>query len=89
MEDIIKKIYYNMQNAEDAIYDESPEYQNLNDQVFEILEQLKGAVPVKEYQKISRLLEINTELGAIEVSEAFDFGFKCGASILLEIIKNK
>ena len=53
------------------------------------MEQLKGAVPVKEYQKISRLLEINTELGAIEVSEAFDFGFKCGASILLEIIKNK
>ncbi len=40
MEDIIKKIYYNMQNAEDAIYDESPEYQNLNDQVFELLEQL-------------------------------------------------
>jgi hypothetical protein len=82
---MLKNLYYGKLNLDQIIYN-NPEYRKLNDQVVEILNDLKTKLTQEEYSNITKLLDIITESGSLEVANTFEYGFKYGALTMIEIL---
>jgi hypothetical protein len=88
MDSILKKLYYGILNLDEDIYSNNLEYRKLSDQAIEVMELLKKNVPEKDYKIITSLLEIHNEIDAFEVADAFEYGFKYGSLIMMEVLKD-
>ncbi|MGB8451783.1 MAG: DUF6809 family protein [Anaerocolumna sp.] len=88
MNSILKKLYYSNLNPDEVLYAKDTEYRKLNDQLIEVMELLKQKVTEEDYKVITNLMEIHTESGALEATNAFVYGFKYGALIMIEVLKD-
>ncbi|MFT4145719.1 MAG: hypothetical protein QM644_14800 [Mobilitalea sp.] len=88
MESILKKIYYAHLNQEQFFCDKNPEYRNINDNVIEVMASLEKKVSEEDYKTIMKLMELHTESVALETADAFECGFKYGALIMIEVLKD-
>ncbi|BCJ93810.1 hypothetical protein acsn021_13790 [Anaerocolumna cellulosilytica] len=89
MESILKKLYYSYLNREQYFYDKNPEYRNINEKTIKAMETLEKRVSDEDYKTILKLMELHTESVAIETADAFECGFKQGALIMLEVLKDE
>ncbi|BCJ94428.1 hypothetical protein acsn021_19970 [Anaerocolumna cellulosilytica] len=89
MESIIKKLYYGSLNPDEWIIKKEPEYQKLNEQIVILLDKLKQLTNQEIFENISELMEITTETNSLETAHSFSFGFKYGAIMMMEILKNE
>ena len=89
MESILKKLYYGYLNREQFFYDKNPEYRNLSNKAIKAMELLEKKVPEEDYKAIIKLMELHTESAALETADAFEYGFKYGALIMIEVLKNE
>jgi hypothetical protein len=89
MESIIKKLYYGSLNPDELVLKKEPEFQKLNEQVVMLLDKIKNTVSEEEFKNITELMEITTETNALETANAFSFGFKYGAVMMTEILKDE
>lgn len=85
---ILKKLYYSNFNSDEFLYTKDPEYLRINDQVIEAIKELKEIMPEEDFKKVTDLLELHTESGALEVADSFVYGFKYGALIMMEVLKD-
>jgi hypothetical protein len=89
MESILKKIYYAYLNRDQFFYDKNPEYGSINDKAIEVMNSLKKKVSEEDYKTIIQLMELHTETIALETADAFECGFKYGALIMIEVLKDE
>ncbi len=52
------------------------------------MESLEKKVSEEDYKAIMKLMELNTESVALETADAFECGFKYGALIMIEVLKD-
>ena len=88
MKSILKNLYYGKLNVDQLIY-KNQEYCKLNNQVVEILNDLKTKLSQEEYCNIIKLLDIITESGSLEVANTFEYGFRYGALTMIEILVDR
>ena len=88
MKSILKNLYYGNFNLDEIIYTNDPDYLKISKQALEVLEMLKKNVPEEDYKIITNLLELHTELDALETASAFEYGFKYGSLIMMEVLKD-
>lgn len=88
MKSILKNLYYGKLNVDQLIY-KNQEYRKLNNQVVEILNDLKTKLTQEEYSNIIKLLDIITESGSLEVANTFEYGFRYGALTMIEILVDR
>ena len=88
MKSILNNLYYGKLNVDQLIY-KNPEYRKLNNQVVEILNDLKTKLSQEEYSNIIKLLDIITESGSLEVANTFEYGFRYGALTMIEILVDR
>ncbi len=86
MDSILKNLYYGKFNLDEIIYSNDPEYRKLCDQAIEVMELIKKNVPEEDYKIITELMEIHNEISAFEVADAFEYGFKYGSLIMMEVL---
>jgi predicted esterase len=89
MESILKKLYYGCLNREQYFYDKNPEYRSINEKTIKVMETLEKKVSDEDYKTILKLTELHTESLALETADAFECGFKQGALIMLEVLKDE
>jgi|GEM_PF-1160107 hypothetical protein len=89
MESFLKNLYYGNINPEETMSISDPKFRELNHNVLKQLEDLKDSLDEQEYKKIIKLSEINSEANALETVNAFTHGFKYGAIMMMEILKNE
>ena len=88
MESIIKKLYYGDLGRDQLLCAKDPEYRNLNNKVMKVMELLEEKVPEEDYKTIVKLMELHTGSAALETADAFVSGFKYGALIMMELLKD-
>lgn len=86
MKSILKSLYYSNFNQDEIIYTKNPDYRKLSNQVVEAMELLKEKVTDEDFKIITNLMELNNELGSMEVTNAFEYGFKYGTLIMIEVL---
>ncbi|WFR58894.1 hypothetical protein QA584_07380 [Anaerocolumna sp. AGMB13025] len=89
MESILKKLYYAYLNRDQFFYDKNPEYRNINNKAIKVMESLENKVSEEDYKTIMKLMELHTETVALETADAFECGFKYGALIMIEVLKDE
>ena len=89
METILKKLYYADLDRDQFFYDKNPEYRSINEKAIKVMESLEKKVSEEDYKTIMKLIELHNESVAIETADAFECGFKQGALIMIEVIKDK
>lgn len=89
MDSIIKKLYYGYLNREQFFYDKTTEYYNINNKIIKVMESIEKKVSEEDYKTIIKLMELHTESVALETADAFKCGFKYGALIMLEVLKDE
>lgn len=89
MESMLKKIYYAYLNRDQFFDNKNLEYRSINDKAIEVMESLKKKVSEEDYKTIIKLMELHTETIALETADAFECGFKYGALIMIEVLKDE
>lgn len=89
MDSILKKLYYGYLNRDQFFYNKDSEYRNINNKITKVMESLEKKVPEEDYKTIIKLIELHTESVALETADAFECGFKYGALIMLDILKDE
>lgn len=85
MKDIVKKLYNGILDPENTIYKDNG-YQTLNERIINIVEKIKNENDEEMFEDVAKLIEITTELSAIETEIAFTHGFKYGVRLMMEIL---
>ncbi len=85
MKDIVKELYNGILDPENTIYEDKG-YQTLNERIINIVEKIKNENGEEMFEDVAKLIEISTELSAIETEIAFTHGFKYGARLMKEIL---
>ena len=86
MDSILKNLYYSNFNRDEIIYAKNPDYRKISNQVIEVMNLLKERVTEADFKIITDLMELNDELGSLEVTNAFEYGFKYGTLIMIEVL---
>jgi predicted esterase len=73
----------------EQIVPQNPEYRPLNQKISGIKQTWQKKLSTEDYQSLEALLELYCESSALEASASFVFGFKLGASIMLEVLSGK
>lgn len=89
MESFLRNLYYGNINPEETMSINTPKYRELSNNILQQLEDIKNGIGEQEYIKIIKLTEISTEANALETANAFVHGFKYGATMMMEILKNE
>ena len=85
MKNIIKGLYNGILDPENTIYKDNG-YRTLNERIIKLVEKIKNENNEEIFENVAKLIEISTELNAIETEIAFTHGFKYGARLMMEII---
>lgn len=86
MKTILKKLYYGTLNPDDIILNEDNEYRELNEQIVKLMEEIKHQIGEEKFKGITELMELSTESNALETENSFNYGFKYGAIMMMEIL---
>lgn len=89
MESILKELYNTYLNQDQFFYDKTPEYRRINDKTIKVVESLEKKISEEDYKTIMKLMELHTEAVALETADAFECGFKYGALIMIEVLKDE
>jgi hypothetical protein len=62
------------------------QYRPLNQKISGIKKTLQAKLPAEDYQTLEELLDLGCDSGVMETCASFEYGFKLGALIMLEVL---
>lgn len=89
MKTVLEELYNGNINPDALIAPKDPEYHPLGQKVSDILNVWKKKLPEDGYNQLESLLDLRSELGSMETTESFVYGFKLGALIMMEVLAGK
>ena len=89
MKTILEELYDGHIFPAELIVTKNPEYRPLNRKISDIKETWKKKLSEDDYKLLEAFLELRCESNAMEASASFEYGFKLGAMIMLEVLAGK
>jgi hypothetical protein len=86
MTPILEKLYYGHIRPFERIIPQDPEYRPLNRKISDIKQTLQKKLPPEDYQTLEGLLGLCCDSSVLEAYASFEYGFKLGALIMLEVL---
>jgi hypothetical protein len=62
------------------------QYRPLNQKISGIKQALQAKLPAEDYQTLEELLDLSCDSGVMETYASFEYGFKLGALMMLEVL---
>lgn len=89
MKTILEELYRGQIFPDELIVAKNPEYRPLNRNIAGIRETLQQKLPEDDHPLLESFLDLHYQSSAMEASASFEYGFKLGAMIMLEVLAGK
>ena len=89
MKSILEELFYGQIFPFERIVPQDPEYRPLNRKKSDMKQTLQARLPAEDYQALEGLLDLDCDSSVMEAYASFEFGFKLGALIMLEVLGSK
>ena len=89
MKSILEELFYGQFFPFERIVPNDPGYRPLNQKISGLKQKLQERLPAEDYQTLKELLDLGCDSGLMETYASFEYGFKVGALIMLEVLDNK
>lgn len=89
MKSILEDLYDGNIYPAELIISKNPEYQTLSRKVSDVMDVWRKKLSEDDYNQLESLLDLRSELGSMEASASFMYGFKLGALIMMEVLAGK
>ena len=89
MKSILEELFYGQIFPFERIVPRDPEYRPLNRKKSDIKQTLQARLPAEDYKALEGLLDLDCDSSVMEAYASFEYGFKLGALIMLEVLDNK
>lgn len=86
MKTILEELFDGYIFPAELIVPQNPEYWALNQKTAGLKETWQKKLSEDEYQALQTLLELHCQSMALEISASFEYGFKLGAMIMMEVL---
>ncbi len=89
MKSILEELFYGHFFPFERIVPHDPGYRPLNQKISGLKQKLQAKLPAEDYQTLAELLNLSCDSSVMEAYASFEYGFKLGALIMLEVLGNK
>ena len=89
MKSILEELFYGQIFPFERIVPQDPGYRPLNQKISDIKKTLQERIAAEDYQALEGLLNLGCDSSVMEAYASFEYGFKLGALIMLEVLSNK
>jgi hypothetical protein len=86
MKSILEELFYGQIRPFERIVPQDPGYRPLNQKISGIKQMLQEKLPAEDYQALEGLLDLDCDSSVMEACASFEYGFKLGALIMLEVL---
>jgi hypothetical protein len=86
MKPILEELFYGHILPFERIVPQDPKYRPLNQKISGIKQALQEKLPAEDYQTLEELLDLGCDSGVMETYASFEYGFKLGALMMLEVL---
>ena len=86
MKTILEELYNSHLFPAERIVPQNPEYRPINRKISGIKETLQEKLPAEDYQALEELLDLYCDSSVLEACASFEYGFKLGALMMLEVM---
>ena len=89
MKSILEELFYGHIFPFERIVPQDPGYRPLNRKKSDIKQKLQAKLPAEDYQTLEELLNLSCDSSEMEAYASFEYGFKLGAQVMLEVLGGK
>ncbi len=89
MKSILEELFYGQFFPFERIVPQDPGYRPLNRKESDIKQKLQAKLPAEDYQTLEELLNLSCDSSVMEAYASFEYGFKLGALLMLEMLGGK
>ena len=88
MKSILEELYLGHLYPLEQIVPQDPEFHSVNQKKSGLMEILETRLPAEDYQAVEELLDLDCNISVMEAYASFEYGFKLGALVILEVLGN-
>ena len=89
MKPILEELYLGRLYPLEQIVPQDPEFHTVNEKRSSLMEILETRLPAEDYQTVEELLDVDCNISVMEAYASFEYGFKLGALMMLEVMDMK
>ena len=89
MKPILEELYLGHLYPLEQIVPQDPEFHTVNEKRSSLMEILETRLPAEDYQTVEELLDVDCNISVMEAYASFEYGFKLGALMMLEVMDIK
>ncbi|MET3940949.1 hypothetical protein ABIC22_003761 [Paenibacillus sp. PvP094] len=86
MSNLIEDLFHGNLRLDESIHPEQAEYQEINCQISDMMQNYKTKLPDTEYDTLEQLIDLIGQSTSMYVETAFEQGFRTGGRLIIEIL---
>ncbi|MCF7753214.1 hypothetical protein KQ941_02080 [Paenibacillus xylanexedens] len=86
MSNLIEDLFYGNLRLDESIHPEQEEYQEINRQISDLMQDYKTQLTGNEYDVLEQLIDLIGQSTSMYVEAAFEQGFRTGGRLMIEVL---
>jgi hypothetical protein len=86
MSNLIEDLFYGNLRLDESIHPEHAEYQEINYQISDLMQDYKTQLTGNEYDALEQLIDLIGQSTSMYVEAAFEQGFRTGGRLMIEVL---
>ncbi|WP_308723134.1 DUF6809 family protein [Paenibacillus polysaccharolyticus] len=86
MSNLIEDLFHGNMRLDESIHPEQGEYQEINRQISDMMQNYKTKLPDTEYDALEQLIDLIGQSTSMYVEAAFEQGFRTGVRLMIEVL---
>ncbi|HBU85677.1 MAG TPA: hypothetical protein DEF35_29130 [Paenibacillus sp.] len=86
MSNLIEDLFHGNLRLDESIHPEHAEYQEINRQISDLMQDYKTNLTENEYDVLEQLIDLIGQSTSMYVEAAFEQGFRTGGKLIIEVL---
>ncbi|NMI06517.1 hypothetical protein HF638_21260 [Paenibacillus sp. SZ31] len=86
MSNLIEDLFHGNLRLDESIHPEQAEYQEINRQISDLMQDYKTQLTENEYDALEKLIDLIGHSTSMYVEAAFEQGFRTGGRLIIEVL---
>ncbi|WP_413372472.1 DUF6809 family protein [Paenibacillus taichungensis] len=86
MSNLIEELFHGNLRLDESIHPENAEYQEINRQISDLMQEYKIQLTEREYDDLEQLVDLIGQSTSMYVEAAFEQGFRTGGKLIIEVL---
>ncbi|MEC0124166.1 DUF6809 family protein [Paenibacillus pabuli] len=83
---LIEDLFHGNLRLDESIHPEQAEYQEINRQISDLMQDYKTQLTENEYDALEQLIDLIGQFTSMYVEAAFEQGFRTGGRLIIEVL---